>query len=75
MSITAGLFATIPPPPPAGRVAPEKTMMTRQHYIIVFSSDKQYGYLSYDFSLPPEQQLENLIGKRSAQREREIQLF
>merc|ERR1740129_1972767 len=25
------------------------------------SSDKQYGYLSYDFSLPPEQQLENLI--------------
>ena len=33
-------------------------------YIYIFSSDKQYGYLSYDFSLPPEQQLENLIGKR-----------
>jgi len=28
---------------------------------LVRSSDKQYGYLSFDFSLPSEQQIENLI--------------
>ena len=71
-SITAGLFGTIPPAPPAGM----KCFLKEDSNLInICSSDKQYGYLSYDFSLPPEQQLENLIGKRVRERKLQISLI